>query len=420
MIRVRYLYSACVVTATPDVRILHDPWFTEGVYDGAWFHFPVVHDPLELIGDVDLIYISHIHPDHYDPVFLKQYFARYGRKEILIADHSPNYLAGKMRGDGLCGTVLSERTIGDTRIRIVPHRTGSINDIDSALILEHDGHRVVNANDIVFDAPTMHSLKEQAGEVDILLCGYTGAGPYPQTYFALDDPQLAVAAQAKKEAFQERYQALTQVMQAKVNIPFAGQYVLGGKLAALNDCRGVCDATDMLALDDRAIVLADGAEIDTTSLIPSAVRTEAYAGLQDRVDELADRRMDYERLFSADEIGQLPLRRLLSAAAKRAVTRSECDEDYYFVFRLPEVAIVNARCNASQPIRFEGPVHDVGLPEPRSEIEIDPRYLFGLLTGMYHWNNAEVGSQYMTRRSPDVFNRKAQHFLTHLMALNGT
>ena len=35
-ISVKYIYSACVVTRTPNVRVLHDPWFTDGVYDGSW------------------------------------------------------------------------------------------------------------------------------------------------------------------------------------------------------------------------------------------------------------------------------------------------------------------------------------------------------------------------------------------------
>ncbi|HEY2399752.1 MAG TPA: hypothetical protein VGI23_05315, partial [Steroidobacteraceae bacterium] len=56
-ITVRYVYSACVLTCTPDVRILHDPWFTEGIYDGSWFHYPQVMDPIRSIGEVDLIYI---------------------------------------------------------------------------------------------------------------------------------------------------------------------------------------------------------------------------------------------------------------------------------------------------------------------------------------------------------------------------
>ena len=63
-------------------------------------------------------------------------------------------------------------------------------------------------------------------------------------------------------------------------------------------------------------------------------------------------------------------------------------------------------------LQFAG--KDAILPEPRSEIEIDPRYLFGLLTNVYHWNNAEVGSQYNTRRFPNVLNHAAQSFLNYL------
>jgi hypothetical protein len=54
------------------------------------------------------------------------------------------------------------------------------------------------------------------------------------------------------------------------------------------------------------------------------------------------------------------------------------------------------------------------LPQPRSEISIDLRYLFGLLTGLFQWNNAQVGSQFQTRRIPDEFLRDAQKFLNFL------
>ena len=106
-INVRYIYSACVITTTPDLSILHDPWFTEGIYDGSWFQFPKIDKPLDSIGDVDYIFISHIHPDHYDPYFLKEYFKKFGTKKILIADHFPNHLAGKMRADGIDPTILT-------------------------------------------------------------------------------------------------------------------------------------------------------------------------------------------------------------------------------------------------------------------------------------------------------------------------
>ena len=47
-----------------------------------------------------------------------------------------------------------------------------------------------------------------------------------------------------------------------------------------------------------------------------------------------------------------------------------------------------------------------------SEIIIDFRYLFGLLTTVYHWNNADIGSLYNTRRYPtDNFKESVQRYL---------
>ncbi len=422
-INVKYIYSACIITSTPDLIILHDPWFTEGIYDGSWFHFPKIENPLESIGDVDFIYISHIHPDHYDSDFLKIYFKKYGIKKVLISNHLPNYLAGKMRADGIEPTILKDKlTIGNTELEIVLHKTGSISDIDSAIVIKYQSsrdklHCVVNANDIIFDEGLLSNLKSIANEVDIFLCSFTGAGPYPQTYFDSSDNQLTVEANKKKVAFFERYKRAVKAIDAKVNIPFAGKYILGGKLSGMNDFRGVADAVEVLEFDKKAIVLGDnGGEINTSNLIPNSIRNNKYDEREKiaRIEEIKTKLMNYERLIAAEEIGQLPLKHLLFSATRNAVSKSECVEDYYFCIRLPneQVAIINANKNKSKSLSFAE--KSTPLPTPRSEIFIDPRYLFGLLTKVYHWNNAEGGSQFDTRRTPNIFNRKAQDFLSYL------
>ena len=406
------------------MRVLHDPWFTEGIYDGSWFHFPVVTDPVRSIGDVDMVYISHVHPDHYDPDFLKKYFEIYGRKEILIADHQPNHLASKMRADGFKPAILREPLkVGTTTIKIIPHRTGSISDIDSAVIIRYfDGvreHMIANANDVIFDDPMIALMKEHAYQPDILLCGYTGAGPYPQTYFDITDHRLQQEAERKKHAFFARYKSLVSALQPKKSIPFAGKYVLGGKLSHLNPHRGVADPVEILGFDQNAIVLADaGGEISTSDLRPSDVRVEAYKkeDISRRIQDISNYSLDYERLIPESEIHQLPLKRLLAAAAKRAHEKSECEQDYYFIIRLldEDFAIINARRHADPIVEFRKENNGIHTLEPRSEINIDPRYLFGLLTSVYHWNNAEVGSQYQTRRYPNELNKGAQSFLNYL------
>ena len=281
-IKVKYIYSACIITETPDVRILHDPWFTDGIYDGSWYQFPKVRHPLDSIGDVDLIYVSHIHPDHYDPIFLKKYFKKFGSKEILISDHNPNFLEKKMLGDGFKPTVIKEPlNINNTIVDIVPHKTGSLSDIDSAIFVKYIDsqkvHTVLNINDIVIDEGILSSLEGKLNDVDIFLCTYTGAGPYPQTYFTKNSSNLKKEARNKKEQFFKRYKKITKHVNAKVNIPFAGKYLLGGKLSDLNEFRGVADATEILKLDKNALVLSDdGGTISTDSLVTKELRKKPY------------------------------------------------------------------------------------------------------------------------------------------------
>ena len=421
-IKVRYIYSACITVETIDCKILCDPWFTEGAYDGSWFQFPKVKNPLEIIGDVDAIFISHIHPDHYDSKFIKDYFERYGTKKIYIANHKPNYLFYKMMSDNLVPTIINEVEgiqIDKTKIMVFPHKTGSKSDIDSALsVTFNDGkrsHCVLNVNDIIVDESFIKLLNHQCPDIDILLCGYTGAGPYPQTYFPIDDEELIEQAKNKKEQFFTRYTKLIKSLNSKVNIPFAGKYILGGKLVHLNDFRGVADAVEVLKLDNKAVVLDDeGAFIDTENLIPSKVRKEPYSGLafRKRVNEIKSEKMAYEKLISKDEIKQIPFKRLLQKSYFNALEKSELSKDYFFVLPFNnDLCIMNLN-KRKKDIKFliKQP-SSMNFPMPRTEIIIDERYLFGLMTYIYHWDNAQVGSQILFRRHPNKFNRSAQNFL---------
>jgi UDP-MurNAc hydroxylase len=422
-IKVKYIYSACVVTKTADVTILHDPWFTDGIYDGTWFVYPEVNDPLALIGDVDYVYISHIHPDHYDPIFLRKYFTVYGLKKIIIADRQNNYLALKMRADGFNPIILSEPIIiGNTTIEIIPHEVGSKSDVDSLSIIKYatniKNHCVVNGNDVVFDDQILRKVKEAAPNgVDIFLCSFTGAGSYPASYFDIDDPSLINAAYEKKNLFFNRYKYRTQQINAKVNIPFAGKYILGGRGAKVFKFSGIADAVDVLEFDKKAIVLSDeGGEINTDTLTPSSIRTKRYSEklLDEKLQELSLKKLDYERLIDEKQISNLPIKRLLSIAIKNAIKLSECDTNYYFCILLHngEYAVINALRDNKEGVNFCKNKGD--LPEPRSEIYIDQRYLFGLLTHLYHWNNAQGGCAYDTRRVPNVYNKSAQNFLNFL------
>jgi UDP-MurNAc hydroxylase len=420
-INVRMIYSACVVIETPNCKILCDPWFTDGIYDGAWFLHPKIDDPASIIGDCDYVYVSHIHPDHYDPKFLHKYFAIYGKKKILVANFSENYLAMSMQREGFEVSICNSDTrIENTSISIHPHITNSLSDIDSALLVQfQDGnrtHRVINLNDCVYDPDFLDQFVFEE-KIDILLLGYTGAGPYPQTYFDIDDPSLVPAAINKKSQFFTRYLETIKHVPSKVRIPFAGQYVLGGRLAEMNEVRGVADSFEITKIDNQAIVLREyEGSIDTESLIAVSERTEPISriSIENRITEIENSPMAYEAI-GAGLISAGLVVNLLNKALPRARKKSECTSDYFFTFELQngQRAVLNANRHGNSGVELT--TKEDPLPQPRSEISIDLRYLFGLLTGLFHWNNAQVGSQFQTRRVPDQFSREAQNFLNFLM-----
>lgn len=423
-IKITYIYSACIVIETPDVRICCDPWFTDGAFDGSWYLYPPIEDPIALIGKVDYIWISHIHPDHYDPVFLHKYLEVYPETRILISNFKQNFLQKKMIADGFDSEILPESflAIGQSRVYGIPREDGSISDVDAALVvqyveLEINGsdknkiHTVVNMNDCQYDAKLISRINAIAPNPDIALIAYASAGPYPQTYYENELHRMSVAEDKKRDMI-ERHLELRNAINPKITIPFAGLYVLGGKNWHLNKYRAVPDACDV----PGGVVLWESGSIDTETLKPDFMRMSPLN--PDEMERFCESLQYKEYDYEAFPDLEYPIKRLMSKAYINAKAKSELHEDYYFCIKYKNEWLT---INATRLLLQDDPNYmyqvlpSVKHLEPRSEITVDPRYLFGLLTGFFHWNNAEIGSMYMTHRVPDVHNRAAQNFLNFLV-----
>jgi len=420
--KIKYIYSACLEISTSDITILTDPWFTDGVYDGAWYQFPEI-DPFEYISEPDYIYISHIHPDHYDPKFLHKLFDRFGVKPILIPDLKKNFLLSKGKSDGLTLSPTRYLEVGDTEIYIEENNTGSSSDIDSALII-HDKinqKSFLNLNDCIFNQPHVEKLQKIirgiSENIDLIALGYAGAGPFPQTFFDLNGERdmLVENANMKKKQFFERYLRYTRSFPSTYHLPFAGEYILGGKLEELNEYRGVPDAIEVTEFDKKALLFNSGGYINlvNNNIVDIRSRAHPQKDLNNRLEKIKLKKLDYEIDFSltCDKINFL---RLLKKASSNALKKSELKEHYRFVFSVTENDQVVKRflCNCSDAEITQLDLQEEMKLDFYSEIIIDYRYLFGLLTNVYHWNNAEVGSLYFNRRHPiDNYSAAVQRFL---------
>jgi UDP-MurNAc hydroxylase len=400
--KVTYYYSACVAISTEDVSVLCDPWFTEGVYDGAWYHWPPIEeDPIEFVGKHDLVYVSHLHPDHYDAEFLRAYVERYPDVQIIVSDGLPGkLLTGRMEKDGLECKSAQMIAVGSTVLYLVAAEPG---EIDSALLVARGDESVANMNDcIIGNQSTYQKVRDLLrGSPSMALISYTGAGSYPQSY-VYPDQFLQVAAAHKQIGFLGTYENKRYLLQAKVTMPFAGQYLLGGRLASRNWARGAADAVDVMAFDPTAIVLEPKCWYDIATGEASGVRTQRLPSYEKHAEEIGQNPMPYD----FDDEPELRLDEL-KKAAERASSREKFEEDFWFAFptdanvtatelETERFALVNIRAGANEVMLLDDLVSVVEEihGQPLAVITVPKQYLRGLIRGKYHWNNCEVGSQW--------------------------
>ena len=101
--RITGLGHASVLVETAHGTVLTDPWVNPA-YFGSWFPFP---DNSQLdwdaIGDVDYLFVSHLHRDHFDPETLAKHVSK--RTTVLLPEYPTSELEDALRGCGFTSFV---------------------------------------------------------------------------------------------------------------------------------------------------------------------------------------------------------------------------------------------------------------------------------------------------------------------------
>jgi hypothetical protein len=420
MFKVSLISAACLIIETESTRILTDPWFTDGIYEGAWYKFPLVEKPLEIIGEVDAIYISHLHPDHFDPDFLSLYFEKYGVKPIYIPKYENNILQKIGFSQGLTLTPTSFEEIGDISMAIFPQDVDD-QDIDSAAVFSSCGSAFLNMNDCLYNEKQIKSINTYMDDQCLTLVlgafQYGPAGPYPHTFFECG-PGLRTIAEKFKDFYIERFKSYIEAFKPIFAMPFAGSYILGGKLAILNEYMAKVDPYALSLLDERIVPLEEpGGFVDLRSRTICG-RLNGHRDKEEykkRVEYVANKLLNYEYEFNISFDG-INWNRLFRCAYANALKHKQYSDKYIIKIRgynefgreVVCVCSLDGTCPQITVVKdaAEGPQIF------NEEFNLDYRHLFGLLTTYYQWNDAEVGSHIVARRKAD-YNPNVFKFLNN-------
>jgi UDP-MurNAc hydroxylase len=441
--KLTHLQSSTEIIEVAGTRILTDPWLVDGEYYGSWYHYPPLPMAVEDV-DFDLIYISHIHPDHLSrktlerldrskPVLIHNFEEKFLKRNIEALgftvtelDHGAPYA---LPGGGTieiwsadnCDPELCAKFIGCAPVESKFRFT----QVDTLAVFS-DGKKVIlNTNDCPFDLArvVVDRVLAKHGHIDLLLVGYAGAGPFPQCFTFADHAALRAAADRKRDQFIGQAVKYIRTVNPDAWMPFAGTYVLGGRLGVLNAARGVPSLSEALArieaqLDakGRGFLLNAGESYDLETRTTSApYREGTSAEVAAFVASTSAAPYDYD----GDEA---PADAVLMEGFEAAWPRFSRTAANVGYVSDTDVVVTdgNGFAVAFGPDRPPRPVtrDEVATMPAVVEITVDRRLLGRLLKGprFAHWNNAEIGSHLRFRRQPDVFERALYYSLSSLHA----
>jgi UDP-MurNAc hydroxylase len=394
--KLTFIANACCIYQSNGFKLLCDPWLTDGAFYGSWFHYPPLRTIPSDVADYNALYISHLHPDHFDPETLSHFDKS---KPLIILDSEPNYLEKMARKEGFTNILKipdgHTRQIGPFTLTMfkpfVNHpffecELGNI--VDSALVVDDGTYKVFNANDNTPDLESARMLREKFGRFDIAQLNYNAAGPYPSCFNV--DRKLESNRIIKRNL--DHVVELCKILEPKLFVPFAGEFTLGGRNHEKDSCSGTTTPEFAAGYVSLALPDQEACAMDEQGYLDLSVECVFFSA------QLADEPYTYE----SDSLPAKPeldiLMRDAIANLKRAQERFHC----YPACRV----IINDRYIIELGTAFE----------VKLKCTLDPALLFGILNRKYHWNNAEIGCHIEFERTPNEYQPDVHTLLSYLHA----
>lgn len=393
--------AAGIFHGSEGTKILCDPWIENGVFGGSWFHYPPLQTKIKDLQEVNAIYLSHLHPDHFD-----QRFFKFDKKiPIIILDEGPNFLKKNLLNLGYTNLIeiKSDETIKYNEFELTMFKpfVGHIfeesilgNLIDSALVLTEGSVSAINFNDNTPDLKAAEKLSKKFKNIELAMLNYNAAGPYPSCFDNLTTEEKKNEHDRILKRNYDHLCKLIPVLKPKTVLPFAGSYIIGGKNYLKNNylgtttwdqCRQYLEAN--CNFNSKFICMREKQIFDIFNQELNSDYTEIdKKHMQDYILEIKNHKYDYEYDTEPDlDV----LRKDIDEASIKYKKRIEkfnlsINSNVYFDLNNEKIKVLD------------------GLDKKRELIcKMDNRLLRRILDKKSHWNNSEIGTHISYHRTPN-------------------
>jgi len=390
-----------IFTGSKGTKILCDPWIVDGVFESAWYHYPPLKTKLSDIQNVDGIYVSHIHPDHYD----ERHFDFPKDIPLIILNKGPNFLKKNLINKGYSNfiEIKNDQTVQFKEFKLTLYKpfTKHIfeesligNLIDSALVLENDDVTAINFNDNQPDENACSFLKNKFKNIDLAMLNYNAAGPYPSCF---DNLSTEEKINENKRILKRNFDHLCNIipiLQPKSVLPFAGAYIIGGKNYFKNEYLGTTtwdECADYLnrnlKFNSKVFCLRENQTYD----IKNQKQLDKYKKLdlnemKNYIQSIKDKKYDYENDNMPDVSKLIDEVKMASTKLLERVKK--------FNIQLKSNVFIKVGKENVQIVKGQD-------SDRHLYCDLDLRLLNRILNKKAHWNNAEIGTHINFKRVPN-------------------
>ena len=411
-----------------------DLWLTQGAFEGSWFHYPPLRETNLGVEDCSYIYISHIHPDHCDFHALKN-----ARPEttFIVPNYFGRLLERKLRAFGFANVVslgsgeTAELAPG-LRVKLYPqfvnnlfHEAAFGNLIDSALLVEWNGHTILNCNDNYLTPEWAEKLKKELPRLDLLISPHSASGPYPANFRNLSAAEKESEATRLQTQYIDHWVTTTLILSPRLVVPCAAEYVVVGELHEKNPYIGLAAAKDAVAellrrqggpAPTRPVQLdcATVVDVETHEVSGAAVRNPSPEERQAFILRHARVPFDYQWEDSFVDADFDELVRAARANLWQKQGRLEWKTNYNIYLTIDETPRYAFNFAQQDLNVLNGNATE--REEPYLECFMPRQLFYQVLTRRAHWNNAEGGLHIDFFRKPNDYIPEVFTLLAFLQA----
>ena len=442
--KIRFWWNAFIEIEINNYKIVCDPWINEIKPGYGWKpNCPFDVDKVyECINSSDLIYISHIHYDHYDPSLLRNSNLK---KDIpfLIPKLKNNHLSNSLKNNFPNPIIeltpfLKKELSKNVEICLVPQMTSSSSnkdgigyDMDSSIIIHDliDGSTFFNTVDNSLSPNNFTAIKDMNlyPKFDLLTLPCGSACEYPQSYLGID---REYERERLKKISYETIKRQINALDCSNFINAGGEYSICHSLndlerykvfQDLNDLQRIAEETGKNYVHlkmDQEIFITKGQTRVNNLQDSFRLRSKKIISNEDSFNDLETN----SKLLPFDGFNEKKLMNELDIARSSLYKKidnlnlnfdNKLEIKIYIYPNIPNVSSSTAYLKISdEPIKTFELLKPKGEKKERSiDLHCSVQLLIDCINKKTSWNTALTSSSILIERTPNIYNPSDQHII---------